>query len=86
MHIGHTNLAVMSEFGKFTLSAQELRQDWFRVATFESAEAASKFVQAVKNGMSDEDRAWDQRVPGLPLPKDEEPATASDLAPPIASE
>ena len=73
IHIGHTEVVVMQEFGKFTLSFKELKRPYERVGSFDDPVAASRFVEALKRGLAAEDRAWDERVPGLPLPKEEEP-------------
>jgi len=72
LHIGHTDLVIGSEFGKYTLSFKELRQPVERVGTFNDAVAASRFVEALKRGLAAEDRSWEERVPGVPLPRDEE--------------
>lgn len=81
IHLGHTELIVGQEFGSFTLSVKRLKQPAVKVGLFASPVTASQFVAAFQAGMEDEDRAWDERVPGRPLPSDEEPAPRIELPP-----
>lgn len=79
IHLGHTELIIGQEFGSFTLSVKRLKQAPVKVALFGSPVEASRFVAAFQSGMEDEGRAWDERVPGRPLPTDEEPAPRIEL-------
>jgi hypothetical protein len=54
LHIGRTKVVIAAVFGLHTMGVGELGRAPERVATFDSAVAASRFVEAFKRGLIEE--------------------------------